>query len=80
MVARARSVSPGRRRFRQGGFHVALSVSVTDQTMLLYLDGVQDGVLTSTEMMTLQDRTLYVGYDFNYASSHFKGIIDEVRF
>ena len=61
-------------------YHVALSVSVTDQTMLLYLDGVQDGVLTSTEMMTLQDRTLYVGYDFNYASSHFKGIIDEVRF
>ena len=61
-------------------YHVAVSVNATEQTVRLYLDGVQDAVLTSTVMLSLQDRTVYVGRDFNVASSNFRGIIDEVRF
>ena len=61
-------------------YHVAVSVNATEQTVRLYLDGVQDAVLTSTVMLSLQDRTVYVGRDFNVADSNFRGIIDEVRF
>ena len=60
-------------------YHVAVSEDAAAQTIRLYLDGVEDGVLTNTVSLSLQDRTVIVGSGYN-ANMGFAGIIDEVRF
>ena len=60
-------------------YHVAVSEDATAQTIRMYLDGVEEGVLTNTVSITLQDRTVIVGTGYN-ANMGFAGIIDEVRF
>ena len=58
---------------------MAVSEDAAAQTIRMYLDGVEDGVLTNTVSLSLQDRTVIVGTGYN-ANMGFAGIIDEVRF
>jgi len=61
-------------------FHVAFVYSRQDNIMMIYLNGVLDGITNNfPQNINLNDANLYIGYDYYANAYYFKGKLDEAR-